>query len=445
MFCDKCGKQIEDSATFCTNCGNPVTIDTDNREILMENDNKSKRMPTSGGMGKYLGIVVIAGIILISILCLMNMPVTVNLNNYVTVTTEGYDSLGKADYQFDYDSFYEDYKDKIKMQTQNGKKTVVQDWIGDTYYAVEMLREYFEGSLSQYSGLSNGDTITFTWNCEDDAIKELFNCNLQYKDIEVEVSGLKEIETFDPFEYAEIEIKGTLPKVTVSVENNSSNEAMQNISFSPVINPTLRNGEKITVQASVSIYGGEEAFIEKYGMLPEPMEKQYTVNGYPEYVFTKEQLTETHIESLEELTYKELQSQGWSKEESLENVEYLGMYICSQKEPKYGDYEDYGSIFVICKVNVNCSLETSAGLVDYPVEYYYYVKFDDLYLETDGSGNCNFYNRPFNKYEVDTGYYKKHGTEYSFYYWGYETLEDLYEDIDDYYNSEDYNIEKSMN
>lgn len=441
MLCEKCGTKIEDDSTFCHNCGHKIeqrkskktVIDDGKQEQVSDIDeNKNK--------GKLIGILIASAIAIVAcILCFNNRRIFVNLNKYVTVSVEGYDTLGKADYQFDYSAFYEDYKDKIKMQTNNGKSVMVQDWLGDNYFAVEMLQEYFGGSLNQTSKLSNGDIITFSWYCEDDVIKELFNCKLNYSDINVKVSGLDEIQTFDPFQGIDVEIEGVLPKVTISVNNNSNKEAIEDMYYSPVIKPTLRNGEEMTVRASVR--GSEEAFIEKNGMLPFPLEKHYTVNGYHEYIFTKKQLTNEHMEELENLTYKELLSEPWSSNETIENVEFLGTYITSQKEPKYGDSEDYGSIYVVCKVKVNCSLDTAQGLVNYPVEYYYYVEFENIILKTDGKlGQKNAYDGyfgPFNKYNVDTGYGK-------YYYYGYETLEELYKSIGNAYNLDDYNCEDNI-
>lgn len=449
MFCEQCGTKIEDDSTFCHNCGRKV--EQTKYKTIVTDDIKQK--PLSGVSAnkdkeKMIGgLLAAAAVIIICILCFGNRRISVNLNKYVTVSVDGYDTLGQAEYQFDYNAFYEDYKDKIKMQTNNGKSVVVQDWLGESYFAVEMLREYFDGNFDRKTKLSNGDTITFSWYCEDDVVRELFNCNLRYSDISVQVSGLEEIQTFDPFEGINIEVKGILPRFSISVTNNSNIQAINDIYFSPVANPTLKNGEKIIIQASVR--GSEEVFIEKYGMLPQPLEKQYELNGYEEYVFAQKQLSEQHMEELQNLTYKELQSESWSSNETIENVEFLGTYIFSEKEPRNGSYEEFGCIYVVCKVKVNCSLDTAQGLINYPIEYFYYDCFEDVYLDLDGTLETTKawgtgYG-PFNQYEVDTGYYRGSGQEYRFHYMGYGTLEELYEDIIGIYDSEHYNCEININ
>ncbi|MBR5598023.1 MAG: zinc ribbon domain-containing protein [Lachnospiraceae bacterium] len=452
MFCIQCGTKIEDDSSFCHHCGTKIGEVQEKKVILENNDNSQKQsvvLEENGkkSKGKLIGVLAVVITVIIFIVCFNNRTISVDLNKYVIVTTEGYNTLGEAQYQFDYDSFYDDYKDKIKMKTQNGKSTIVQDWIGDQYYAVEMLRDYFGGSLNQRSKLSNGDVITFSWSCEDDVIKNLFNCHLKYSDIEIQVTDLEEIKTFDPFEGISIGLQGDLPKVTVSVTNNSDNDAIGDIYYAPISNPILRNGGNITVQAIVR--GTEEEFIEKYGMLPSPTEKQYTVEGYREYIFTQDQLTNQHVEELENLTYQELQAESWTSDETIEDVEFLGTYIISQKEPKYGDYEEYGSIYVVCKVKVNCNLDTTLGLINYPIEYYYYVNFENIVLQPDGVlTQANPFDTsfgPFDTFEVYTGYYNSRGSEYGFYYHGYETLEELEKDITTgTYNLDDYNCENNI-
>ena len=40
---------------------------------------------------------------------------TIDLNKYISVDVDGYDSFGKASATFDYDAFRKDYSDKIKL------------------------------------------------------------------------------------------------------------------------------------------------------------------------------------------------------------------------------------------------------------------------------------------------------------------------------------------
>ena len=444
MFCAQCGMQIEEDSTFCQNCGSRVEREPIENNVQKKSQEVSRQVVSNGigNKSRMVGIIVAIVGIIIGLIFLMNGKVSVDLNKYVTITTEGYDTLGQAQYLFDYNSFYEDYKNKIKMKTQNGKSTMVQDWMGDSYFAVEMLNEYIGGSLDKTSKLSNGDNVTFSWYCEEDIIKELFNCNLKYSDITVQVSGLEEVKTFDPFLGIDIGFEGILPKVGVSVTNNSGDEKIDDIQFSPVINPTLKNGENIVIQATIK--GTAEDFIEKYGMLPSPTEKQFKVEGLPEYIFSHNQMTAEHMDTLFGIAYDELVSESWGSTETVEEVQLIGSYIFSQKEPKYGDYEDYGSICTIFYVTVNCKIDTSEGMVDYPVNYYYCIKFDNILLNTDGSiassNEFGAYSRPYNRFDVDTGY----GSKYQYYYYGYQTLEEIKEDIiRSYYNLDDYNFEEN--
>ena len=117
---------------------------------------------------------------------------TVNLNKYVTITTEGYDSVGRAKCEFDFDSFKKDYSGKIKPVKNNSELSA---WIfsGETYD--ELLLEFCtEGELDKYTGLSNGDVVTFHWDCKDSLAEEYFNVKLKYSDIKYKVKGLKKAD-----------------------------------------------------------------------------------------------------------------------------------------------------------------------------------------------------------------------------------------------------------
>ena len=92
---------------------------------------------------------------------------TVDLNDYVTITAEGYNTRGTAYYEFDTDAFVEDYGDKIKINTKgNGDSAGMGLWADST--AAEMMLDYCVGnSFDQRSGLSNGDVVTLQWECDD--------------------------------------------------------------------------------------------------------------------------------------------------------------------------------------------------------------------------------------------------------------------------------------
>lgn len=87
--------------------------------------------------------------------------------------------MGRATYSFDYDSFHDNYVDKIKINAKNSEEIIAQG-LQSSQTPDELLADIcIDQSLDQTEYLSNGDVVTLTWNCRDDLAKEYFNCNLE--------------------------------------------------------------------------------------------------------------------------------------------------------------------------------------------------------------------------------------------------------------------------
>ena len=159
---------------------------------------------------------------------------TVDLNEYISVDISGYDSMGQANIRFDKDAFEEDFGDKIeaKINKQGGDaaKMSLELQFGEEPYEV-MLNYCADYRLEKPDNLSNGDVVKLVWECETENAKEFFNCNLKYSDMEFKVEGLKELKTFNPFDYVAVEIEGVSPKGYASLVVDSSPEEMQYITF----------------------------------------------------------------------------------------------------------------------------------------------------------------------------------------------------------------------
>lgn len=163
----------------------------------------------------FLGMIAVAAFTLIG--C---GKTTVNLNKYITIACEGYDSLGTVTLTFDYEAFEKDYSGKIKLNSKDSNEMKLLGLLSGGSSAELLLDMCVSQSLDQVRNLSNGDTITLTWNCEDEMAGEYFNCKLSYSDITYTVSGLTEAEKFNPFDYVEVSFAGTEPYISVSITPN---------------------------------------------------------------------------------------------------------------------------------------------------------------------------------------------------------------------------------
>ncbi|MCD8224439.1 MAG: hypothetical protein LUC99_06285 [Clostridiales bacterium] len=367
---------------------------------------------------KLLAVFVIAG----GMLALTGCGSTkVDLNKYVSIEAKGYDTIGEATYSFDYEAFNDDYGKKIKNKSKDNSAGLLS---GRT--SAELLIDYCVAkNLTPSKGLSNGDTVTLVWDCKDDLAEEYFDCKLNYSDIDYTVSGLKEVETFDPFDYVDVTFSGTAPDGVVAIAPDyEEKNAMQYVKFSADKSSNLENGD--TVMVTASIQGSSEDFIKKYGAVLGKTKNSYTVDGLAEYIHDISEVPSDIYEKMDKQLRDDLMSDfaGW-KNEDLKNMELLGNYVLSLKDGKKSS-ENNRVIFVY---NVTAENDQSNG----EFNYYWYGYFCDVVLLPDET--C----------ETDLSYYKTPGSadiikfegQSSYKYYGFKDIKSLYENcvvsnIDDY-------------
>ena len=100
---------------------------------------------------------------------------------------------------------------------------------------------------------------------------------MKYSDIQYTVKGLTEVGTFDPFAYVDIEFSGASPDISATITPNNDKPEMQYIIFSTDKSSYLANGDKIVL--TVGIQGSVDGFVEQFGTSPQPLEKEFIVEG----------------------------------------------------------------------------------------------------------------------------------------------------------------------
>ena len=146
-----------------------------------------------------IALIVIILVVIIAIVLFFTLhKSTVNLNDYITIEASGYDGYGEATYYVDVDKFLEDNNKKFKI-TNKLKEEVKSDsemQVGLTILGLDIedkedaasifiVGSDIDGTLSQGSGLSNGDVITYSWRSaySDEELEEfagLFKVKLEY-------------------------------------------------------------------------------------------------------------------------------------------------------------------------------------------------------------------------------------------------------------------------
>lgn len=309
---------------------------------------------------------------------------TIDLNKYVTVEAEGYDSMGTLNCTFDYEAFEKDYDGKIKANVKSSDGGTAADIaleLGFGEEVVDVFLDYCVGYRSDKSSeLSNGDVVNLQWDCEDEDAKKYFNVKLKYSDIQYTVKGLTEVGTFDPFEYVNVEFSGTSPNGSVNIMPNYDQPELQYVSFTADKNSGLKVGDSVEVSASIS--GSIDSFVERFGCVLGKTKEIYTVDALPRYIANIEDVPEEWYNKMD----KQLQdcfkaeTSHWGSEERVSIDKLVGNYLCTMKDGMTGSPNNY--LYYVYQVNYS-----NDEISDYT--YYWYGYFNDIMILADGTCTVN--------------------------------------------------------
>lgn len=302
---------------------------------------------------------------------------TVKLDKYVTITAEGYDSMGTASYDFDYDAFKKDYSGEIKTSKNSNELSGRGLLSGET--SDELLLDFcVSQKLDKTSGLSNGDVVTLKWNCEDAMAEEYFNVKLDYSDVTYTVKGLEEVGKFNPFDYVTVTFSGTSPNGSVTITPNYDQSEVQYINFSANKSSGLKNGDSITITASIA--GSTDSFVEKFGCILGESEKEYTCDSLAYYISDVNEIPEDMMNKMKtqgEDAFRSYVAQQWDRPENLISVSLAGNYYLTLKDGMNGNANNY--LYLVYEI-----LATNPD-PEQTVDFYYYVCFNDLIMLADGT------------------------------------------------------------
>lgn len=382
MYCRKCGVENEKGAKFCKSCGEPMEVENFvKRDSMTEtvsqptmgNVENNNQEPVKNNLPKISGkwIVGIGAVIALAIvmICIVNhMGKKVDLNDYITVSFEGYDTCGTAKVEFDTEAFKEKYQNKVKAGDD------MPAWTASLYGDTPIERLATTCSLSNHldkqNNLANGNTITLKWSIDAEDIKNKYGLTVKAEEKSYTVEGLQAIETFDPFEGVEVNFSGVSPYGQVDVTYPEGN----GLDYSIDNNGNLRNGEKVTVTVSYG-WSNEENYIEQYGKKPNVMSKKYTVEGLDEYISDyaeiPDELQSKMKKEAEDIIVADA-AKNYDAANKLGDIAYVGYAFCVPKD----DAENFN--VNNCTVMIYKGTVTNAENVFSPVEVYFPVVFNNL-------------------------------------------------------------------
>ena len=373
------------------------------------------------------------------------------LDPYTELSIEGADGYGRASAGFDGVSFREKLEEEMlsggtDLSTEEIHELAQMVSSEPRFkYSVEKADEDDgkDEKASYLENISNGDTVTLNVTISEE-MQELmrekgfsiaFDCN----PLVMTAAGLPKAEAYDPFAELEVGFSG--------VEGNGMASAAYHgqypISFSCVPGENLHNGDHIQVQGAFSSDYDMDRFISDFQVVPSSLEKEYIVSGLLINPTTIKDFTVEHLQQLSERARNAamiLIKEDYGEDEEIVRIENAGMYYAysgdntdpaegsgsgteavSETGPESGseDGSEAGSEsgrkagseagsedgtpgekessgdhpftrhksrnFLVCAFRVDYT-----GANNTEMEYYYYIRYDNLVLAEDGSLTTDF-------------------------------------------------------
>ncbi len=267
MFCTKCGNELENNAVFCSNCRAKVDGNDSVSETISKNSSVNGFAILINGNKKTVGVIAaIIAVVIIVAMAFHKHANTINLNDYLVTTVEGYDGYGYADVSIDWDAIANDYSDKLREITRES---------GDSFiYGTDVLQRYIYIEMEDYLNLSNGDKYIYKV-CVDPFLENVTDLHFKYKDGSGKATDLVELEKFDVFEGLDISYVGMSPYMLLFWSYSGDYYELSDFVCDKPDN--LADGDTLTV----TFCGDIDTIAKSYGVVPEATEKTYEVKSEP--------------------------------------------------------------------------------------------------------------------------------------------------------------------
>lgn len=428
MICTHCGKEIQNGITFCPYCGSTVNNAKENTKMKKHNP------------AKVLVPIAAVAVVAAGGWAFANRTPTIDVSKYMTLSADGYNTVGKLNISFDTEKLEKDYGKQIATRFKKQMKNLKDDTYGlssltaslyDGYEADLFAETCATGSADKTKNLSNGDVVTYTWDDNSDEAEEAFGVKVKYTDITYTVSGLASVNTFDAFDGVDVEFSGISPDGRATVNSLPTAAEAQGLYYTLDENSGLSNGDTVTL----TVHSNRDDFsdcIDKYGAMPQATEKTFTVAGLNEYVTSADTLSDSVLVSLQnqaEDVFKSYAAQRFSNGQTFKGMTYLGNYILTPKnKDSWGDKD---RIVLACQVTVHHDYTSELNTTyDADDSFFWYITFNNVSKDADGNiaSGLNDYDTPTTFVKIDSGVQKysfSSSTE-TWEYYGYASLDSLY-------------------
>lgn len=387
-FCQNCGTQLEDNDLFCPSCGTK----SDNSTSTLEKSPSSNPLLLKLKQKKVF-IPLIIGIILIvcAIFVTTQIRKKVNINDYVSVSFNGYSGAGVATYKLDYEGFY---KAILKAQ---GKSS---DGLSDGNSAVNDISRVINSGISftfdNTKNLKNGDKTTLKINCKEDAGKEL-GVHFVSENLKHTVKKLKEPKKINPFDDLSISFKGTSPDGYIDVEQKSKNSYLKGLSYKYSKNSEIKNGDKITI----TINANAQSALQN-GYIFTQKSKDFTCEKLDEYLIDLTKLKDQPLAKMQKDTTDKIESFFAKNNEyiSYDSLKYAGAYLLNSKS------RNNNAVYLIYSLTAS-SKESGKNYAFSPTTVYYICEFDNVILKSDNTVDYDTPDQYYHSTDLTYGFFAK--------------------------------------
>lgn len=428
MICTHCGKEIQNGITFCPYCGSAVNNAKENTKMKKHNP------------AKVLAPIAAVAVVAAGGWAFANRTPTIDVSKYMTLSADGYNTVGKLNISFDTEKLEKDYGKQITTRFKKQMKNLKDDTYGlssltaslyDGYETDLFAETCATGSADKTKNLSNGDVVTYTWDDNSDEAEEAFGVKVKYTDITYTVSGLASVNTFDAFDGVDVEFSGISPDGRATVNSLPTAAEAQGLYYTLDENSGLSNGDTVTL----TVHSNRDDFsdcIDKYGAMPQATEKTFTVEGLNEYVTSADTLSDSVLVSLQnqaEDVFKSYAAQRFSNGQTFKGMTYLGNYILTPKnKDSWGDKD---RIVLAYQVTVHHDYTSELNTTyDADDSFFWYITFNNVSKDVNDNiaSGLNDYDTPTTFVKIDSGVQKysfSSSTE-TWEYYGYASLDSLY-------------------
>lgn len=273
-------------------------------------------------MALLLSVVMVAGVAACAKKEKKEKEIEVDLSEYIKLTVDGRDGEGSASFVFDYETLMEDlFDDEDRGEFFEDEEDDLTELLEDM--TIELSKTY---------SLSNGDTLSYEVEYDEDDAEDLKIVFLDLSDITVE--GLEVRKDYNPFDDVTVTYSGISPYVEVEVEFHCSLDDQLYVEFE-TDKQYYAKGETVVVTASYDEYDAEEyAYVNITAT-----QTEYVAEAEYEYVLDASQITDK--QEIYDYIYTEVQDYVTAEMSSDASRYYFGLDLSEI----YGIYEiDYNTV-----------------------------------------------------------------------------------------------------